>query len=188
MPRAGLSADRLTVTGLELADEIGFDQVTLSALARHFDVKVASLYAHVPGSAELGQRIAVRALDEIADRAESLLADRTGRDALQALGDAYRTYAREHPGRYAAATSPLLVDAEAARVGGRHVELARAALASYHLTGDDAVHAVRLVGSTVRGYVDLEARGGFAQSRPPSDVSWARTIDALDTVLTAWSA
>lgn len=44
MVRAGLTPERLTRAGAELADEVGFDQVTVSALARRFDVKVASLY------------------------------------------------------------------------------------------------------------------------------------------------
>ncbi|GAA0852844.1 TetR family transcriptional regulator [Streptosporangium amethystogenes subsp. fukuiense] len=51
MVRAGLTAERLTRAGAELADKVGFDQVTVSALARRFDVKVASLYSHVSFSA-----------------------------------------------------------------------------------------------------------------------------------------
>lgn len=50
MARVGLSAERLTLAGAELADEVGFEQVTLSALARQFDVKVASLYSHLKSS------------------------------------------------------------------------------------------------------------------------------------------
>ncbi|MFE6840670.1 TetR family transcriptional regulator, partial [Streptomyces sp. NPDC057705] len=41
MVRVGLTTERLTRAGAELADEVGFDQVTVSALARRFDVKVA---------------------------------------------------------------------------------------------------------------------------------------------------
>lgn len=45
--RAGLTAFKLTQAGAEMADDLGFEQVTLSALARRFDVKVASLYSHL---------------------------------------------------------------------------------------------------------------------------------------------
>lgn len=186
MPRVGLSADRLTTAAVELADELGFEQVTLSELARRFDVKVASLYAHVPGSAELRQRIAVRALDEIADRADEALAGRAGRDALAALGSAYRSYAREHPGRYAAASHPLDGSEESVRAGTRHARLARAALRGYALGEEDEVHAVRLLGATVRGFVDLEVGGSFDRSRPPADASWDRALDALDAALRSW--
>ncbi|MFD1496805.1 TetR/AcrR family transcriptional regulator, partial [Streptosporangium lutulentum] len=103
MVRAGLTPERLTRAGAELADEIGFDQVTVSVLARRFDVKVASLYSHLKNSQDLRTRIALFALEELADRVTAALAGRAGKDALAAFADAYRDYAREHPGRYAAA-------------------------------------------------------------------------------------
>ena len=103
MVRAGLTTERLTRAGAELADEVGFDQVTVSALARRFDVKVASLYSHLKNSQDLKTRIALFALEELADRVAAALAGRAGKDALAAFADAYRDYAREHPGRYAAA-------------------------------------------------------------------------------------
>jgi AcrR family transcriptional regulator len=67
--RAGLTADRLARAGAELADEVGFEHVTVSAVARRFDVKVASLYSHVQGSDDLRTRIALLALDELAELA-----------------------------------------------------------------------------------------------------------------------
>lgn len=45
--RAGLTVDRITQAAAALADEVGFEAVTLSALARSFGVKDASLYSHV---------------------------------------------------------------------------------------------------------------------------------------------
>ena len=106
MPRVGLTTERLVRAGAELADEVGFDQVTVSALARRFDVKVASLYSHVESSHDLKTRIALLALEELADRGAAALAGRAGKDALTAFANVYRDYAREHPGRYAAARLP----------------------------------------------------------------------------------
>lgn len=76
MVRAGLTTERLTRAGAELADEVGFDQVTVSALARRFDVKVASLYSHLKNSEDLKTRIALFALEELADRVAAALAGR----------------------------------------------------------------------------------------------------------------
>lgn len=76
MVRAGLSTERLIRAGAELADEVGFDQVTVSALARRFDVKVASLYSHLKNSQDLKTRIALFALEELADRVSAALAGR----------------------------------------------------------------------------------------------------------------
>lgn len=188
MARAGLSAERLTRAGAELADEAGFDQVTVSALARRFDVKVASLYSHVKSSHDLRTRIALLALEELADRGAAALAGRAGKDALGAFADVYRDYAREHPGRYAAAQYRLDPEAAAASAGGRHARMMRAILRGYDLTEPDETHAVRLLGSVFHGYVSLEAQGGFSHSAPDSQESWSRIVDALDALLRNWPA
>ncbi|MFI7018738.1 TetR/AcrR family transcriptional regulator [Streptomyces sp. NPDC050164] len=188
MARVGLTPERLTQAGAELADEVGFEQVTVSALARRFDVKVASLYSHVKNSQDLRTRIALLALTELADRAADALAGRSGKEALSALANVYRDYAREHPGRYAAAQLRLDPRTAAASAGVRHAQMTRALLRGYDLTEPDQTHAVRLLGSVFHGYVSLEMGGGFSHSAPDTDDTWARILDALDTLLRNWPA
>lgn len=189
MVRAGLNAERLTRAGAELADEVGFEQVTVSALARRFDVKVASLYSHLRSSEDLKTRIALLALEELADRGAAALAGRAGRDALTALADVYRDYAREHPGRYTATRHRLAAPAPAAvDLAARHTRMARAVLRGYDLTEPDQTHAVRLLGSVFHGYVSLELAGGFGHSAPDSQESWTRILDGLDALLRNWPA
>lgn len=188
MPRAGLSAEVLTRSAAELADEEGLAGVTLAALARRFHVKAPSLYAHVSGNRDLKQRVAMLALAETADRVGEAIAGCSGRDALDALGRAYRDYAAAHPGRHEATTLPLDDDVARAGAGPRHAELARAALRSYGLGEPDETHAVRLLGATVRGWADLELAGGFAHSEPDAECSWQRAVDGLDQIFIAWGA
>ncbi|MFF0310745.1 TetR/AcrR family transcriptional regulator [Streptosporangium sp. NPDC004379] len=183
MARAGLSTERLVQAGAELADEVGFDQVTVSALARRFDVKVASLYSHLKGSQDLKTRIALLALEELADRAATALAGRAGRDALAALGNVYRDYAREHPGRYDATRLRLNPETAAASAGGRHSQMTRAILRGYDLAEADRTHAVRLLGSVFHGYISLEAAGGFSHSEPGTQETWEWILDHLDGLL-----
>ncbi|MFD8950221.1 TetR/AcrR family transcriptional regulator [Streptomyces xanthophaeus] len=188
MARVGLTAERLTRAGAELADEVGFDEVTVSALARHFDVKAASLYSHVKNSRDLKARIALLALEELADRVAAALAGRAGKDALTAFANVYRDYAREHPGRYAATRFRLTPQEAAGSAGVRHAQMTRAILRGYDLTEPDQTHAVRLLGSVFHGYVSLEAGGSFSHSAPDSQESWARALDALDSLLRNWPA
>ena len=186
MARAGLNAERVVRAGADLADELGFDQVTSSAVARHFGVQVASLYSHVRSTHDLRTRIALLALEELADRGDAALAGRAGKDALVALANVYRDYAREHPGRYAAARMPLDGATAAASAGPRHSAMTRAILRGYDIAEPDRTHAVRLLGSVFHGYVDLERAGGFAHSAPPAEQSWTRILDALDALLRTW--
>lgn len=186
MVRKGITAQRVTEAGARLADEVGFEGVTLSALARGFDVQVASLYSHVASTGDLKSRIALLALDQLADRTAAALAGRAGRDALAALGGVFRDYAREHPGRYAAARHPLDHATAMASAGPRHAQMSRAVLRAYDLAEPDETHAVRLLGSVFHGYVSLELAGSFSHSAPSSDESWTRIVDSLDALLRTW--
>ncbi|MFI1171944.1 TetR/AcrR family transcriptional regulator [Streptomyces melanogenes] len=188
MARAGLTAERVTAAAAELADEIGFDNVTLSALARHFGVKDASLYSHVKNVRDLRTRVALLAGGELIDEIAVAVAGRSGRDALVAFADAYRAYALAHPGRYAATqirVDPAAVaDAPAMR---RTVEITYGMLRGYGLAEPDLTDAVRLLRSTFHGYISIEAQGGFNHVRDV-EASWRRAVEALHVLLEHWPA
>lgn len=186
MPRAGLTADRLAAAAADLADEAGFAGVTVAAVARGFGVRPASLYSHLRSTDELRVRVSALALDELATRGADAVAGRSGREALIAYADAYRDYARAHPGRHAALTHPVGDDPVAAEAGLRNARLLRAVLHGYRLAEPAQTHAVRLLGSTVRGFVELEGAGGFDRSRPSAAASWKQTLIALDALFSAW--
>ncbi|WP_188197675.1 TetR/AcrR family transcriptional regulator [Nonomuraea sp. SYSU D8015] len=186
MARAGVTVERLTRAAADLADEIGFQNVTVSALARAFGVKPAALYAHIKDAHDLRVRVAVLALAELADRAADALAGRAGKEALVAFANAYRDYAKEHPGRYAAAQMELDPETAAASAARRHAEMTRAILRGYDLSEPDQTDAVRMLGGMFHGYVSLETAGGFRRHPRDVDASWSRTLDALDAVLRNW--
>lgn len=62
-----------------------------------------------------------------------------------------------------------------------------AVLRGYAIDGDLGVHAVRVVSSTIHGFLDLEASGAFDHSRPPAADSWGVMVTALDRLLVGWS-
>ena len=97
MARAGLSPEVLVTAAAELADEIGFENLTIGVVARRFGVREPSLYSHVRNANDLRVRVAAKALDELADRLSEALAGRSGREALLAFAAAYRDYARTTP-------------------------------------------------------------------------------------------
>ncbi|MDT0574034.1 WHG domain-containing protein [Streptomyces sp. DSM 3412] len=186
MARAGLTVDRVVEAAADLADEIGFEKVTLSALARHFGVKDASLYSHVRNLQDLRTRVALLAGGEMIDTIAEAVAGRAGKDALAAFAGAYREYALEHPGRYAATQLPvdqaLVADSPALR---RTAEITYGMLRAYGLDEPDLTDAVRLLRSTFHGYCALEAGGGFGAARDVGR-SWAKAVEALHVALTHW--
>ena len=183
MPRAGITPDRVTDVGAELADEIGFEHVTVAEVARRLGVRTASLYSHVASTGDLSERVSLRALEELADLASDATAGRARADAIAALANAYRDYAREHPGRFAATLVPLDAATAATSAGPRHARLMEAIVSGYNLEPDARVHAIRLLGSTIRGFITLEQGGGFDHSEPDADTSWAQILRSLDAMI-----
>ncbi|WP_431928127.1 TetR/AcrR family transcriptional regulator [Amycolatopsis tucumanensis] len=187
MPRGRITPDALVSAAADLADEIGFENVTLAALAKRFGVRDASLYTHIRGLADLQERVALRALSEWAEALSAAVAGRAGRDALTAFADTYRTLATEHPGRYAATRHPVPPERAAETPGVmRIIEVCYALLRGYDLPEPDATDAVRFLRSTLHGFSDLEATGAFTADHS-LDVSWRRAVDALHHTLTNWT-
>ncbi|MFJ1809323.1 MULTISPECIES: TetR/AcrR family transcriptional regulator [unclassified Streptomyces] len=190
MPRVGLTTDRLVEAAAELADEVGFDNVTVSALARRFGVKDASLYSHVRNLRELRTRLALLVGGEMIDRIAVAVVGLAGKEALVAFAGAYREYALRHPGRYAATQVRIDQEIDRELAAGsaalrRTAEITYGMLRAYGLDEPDLTDAVRLLRSTFHGYCVLEAGGGFGA---PRDVqrSWDKAIEALHTALIHW--
>jgi len=185
VPRAGLSRAAVVETGARIADADGLARLTLAAVAQDAGVRLPSLYKHVGGLDDLHAGVAVLALRELADRLTRAGLGRSGQGALRALAQAYREYAREYPGRYAATLrAPAPGDAEHARVADEVVRVVFAVLGGYGLAGDDLVHGTRILRSSLHGFVALEAVGGFGL--PESvDETYRRLVDGLDTALRA---
>ncbi|MGV9677753.1 TetR/AcrR family transcriptional regulator [Nocardia sp. NPDC003482] len=185
-PRTGLTAERITAAAAELADEIGFDNLTLSAVARAVGVKDPSLYSHVRNLHDLRVRVALASATQLNERIAAAMAGRSGKDALIGFAGAYRSFVLEHPGRYAATQirmDPAEVADEPALL--RSIELTQAILHGYGLQEPAATDAGRLLRSTFHGFATLEAAGGFAHSRP-TDTSWRHIVEALHRTLSQW--
>ncbi|MFD7023571.1 TetR/AcrR family transcriptional regulator [Promicromonospora sukumoe] len=186
MARTSLTPGSVIAEAAALADESGLDTVTLSAVARRLGVATPSLYSHVRDHAALLDGVHALALGDLAARVAEAVAGRSGRPALEGLAEAHRSFAREAPGRWQALqrrAGPAVVASDAAR---SVVALTDAVLRGYDIPPGERVHVTRLLGSTINGFLALERTGSFDHSEPAPDVSWARTVGALDTLLRAW--
>ncbi len=170
-----------------LVDEIGLDQLTITKLGRALGIAPPGVYRHVNDLGDLRRALGRQAAREVAAVLSTACAGLSGQDALTALAGTLRAWAVRHPGRYAAlqvAPDPGDTDGQAA---AEHlIAVIASALRAYRLTGDDLTDAIRLIRSTLHGFVILEQSGGFKQPRD-IEATLARIIASLDTVLTAWS-
>jgi AcrR family transcriptional regulator len=185
VPRAGLSRAAVVALGAQVADEAGLDRLTLAEVAARAGVRLPSLYKHVGGLDDVQRGVAVLALGEVRERLAAAAVGRARGEALRALAAAYREYARERPGRYAATLrAPAPDDDEHARAAAAVLEIVFAVLRGYGLDGDALVHGTRILRSTLHGFVALDAAGGFGL--PDSvDETFARLVEGLDAALSA---
>ena len=188
MPRAGLTRERVIAGAAELADEVGYDALTLAAVAARFRVRLPSLYKHVEGLDALRSGISALAVRELADELGSSAVGRSGSEALGAVSHRYRDYAHRHPGRYAATLrAPAPDDTALAAASEAVLQVVFAVLGGFGLSGADLVDATRVLRSALHGFVSLEAAGGFGM---PQDVdrSFERLVAGLDAGLQNWGS
>ncbi|MFI2365894.1 TetR/AcrR family transcriptional regulator [Promicromonospora sp. NPDC019610] len=194
MPRAGLSHDAVVRLALEVVDDGGaggFADLTLAKVAAKAGVAAPSLYKHVGSLADLRREVALIAVREVTAAATSATVGRAGSDALRALATSWRTYAHEHPGRYAATQigpdpeDPA--DAASREAAAESVRVVGAVLHGFGLPDDRLIDAIRAVRAGFHGFVVLELGGGF-RMREDVDQSFAVLLDMLVAGVTALAA
>jgi AcrR family transcriptional regulator len=187
VPRAGLTQARVIEEGELIADEVGLSNLTLAAVAVRLGVRQPSLYKHIGGTGALQRGIAVRAKNELAGVLERASVGRARGNAIASMSRAYRTWALEHPGRYAAVQrAPLAGDVDDEMASANVVRVALDVMAGYDLRDDDAIDAIRALRAALHGFVTLEAGGGFGM---PVDIdrSFERLVGGLATAFASWS-
>src|SRR5438128_11655467 len=97
--RVGLDHATVVEAAAKLVDEEGLEQLSLGRLAERLGVRTPSLYNHVAGLPGLKRDLALYCLRDLLDRIQRATIGKSRGEAILALADAYRAYARQMPGR-----------------------------------------------------------------------------------------
>lgn len=182
--KVGVTREDVVAAAAAIADRDGFDTLTLAAVAQRLGVRAPSLYAHVEGAAGLRRLLAMHGARLLADVARRVRADTQRSDpaaTLAALSRAYRAFAHQHPGLYAAIQSDApdpASDPDLAALLQQPVAEVAEVLRALGVSGDDTVHAVRCWRAALHGFVDLEQRGGFGLPQAV-DETFTRLVELL---------
>jgi AcrR family transcriptional regulator len=172
VPESELSprAQEIVHAARELLEEEGSDALSMRRLAARLGIQAPSIYKHLPDKRALENALVSEGFAQVSVELDAALEGTD--DSLEALGVAYRAFARRHPHLYRLMTERELdranlapgVEDRAARpllqALGHDQDLARAAFAFAH------------------GMTILELNGRF----PPDadlDAAWRRGLDAL---------
>src|SRR5579863_7417306 len=160
--RVGIDRDAVVRAAAKIADEQGWDSLTIARVARKLRVRPPSLYNHVGGLEDLRRELKLLAMSDLNAALSRATIGKSRDDAVRGLAAAYRTFVKQHPGIYAATMiSAVRGDAELNAAGDQIVETCLAVVHGYGLNRRDGIHAVRAMRSAVHGFVALESAGGF---------------------------
>lgn len=163
--RQGLDTAAVLHAASELADDNGFEQVTLAALAKKLNIRTPSLYNHIESLHGLQKLMALHGVQQLYEYMKTGAIGKAGEDALLSIGFQYVAFVRKHPGLYEAIMRiPNMQDPKMQEASDRIIDLLLFVLKPYKLSTDDAIHTVRGLRSIVHGFVSVELHNGFNMS------------------------
>lgn len=187
-PRAGLDRTVVVEEAAVLADEDGFENLSLARLAERLGVRKPSLYNHIAGLDGIRRELVLKGLRELGRVLSSASSGEDGEAGIFALAEAYRAFVKEHPGLYTATVVSYRIyapdDPELGAAEGAALQTVLSVLASCGIREEGAVHAARGLRAVAHGFATLETAGGFGM---PVDVdeSFRRLVRAF--VAGLWS-
>jgi AcrR family transcriptional regulator len=160
--RVGIDRDAVVRAAAKIADDEGWDALTLARVAGKLRVRSPSLYNHVGGLEDLRRELKLLVMHELNTALTRATIGKSRDDAVRALAAAYRAFVKRHPGTYAATMVAAPKNDPAVEAAAGHiVETLLSVLSGYGLDRREGIHAIRAMRSAVHGFVALEIAGGF---------------------------
>jgi len=160
--RVGIDRDAVVRAAAKIADDEGWDALTLARVAGKLHVRSPSLYTHVGGLEALRRELKLLVMRELNTALTRATIGKSRDDAVRALAAAYRAFVKRHPGTYAATMVAAPKNDPAVEAAAGHiVETLLSVLSGYGLDRREGIHAIRAMRSAVHGFAALEIAGGF---------------------------
>ncbi|MFJ6411282.1 TetR/AcrR family transcriptional regulator [Terribacillus saccharophilus] len=152
MPRMQLTKTMIIDTALSLAEQQGYEAVTMANIARSLSIKPPSLYNHFKNLEEIKHAMAEAAQIQLYEA----LRDTEQGAQLLSLAKAYVHFGSSHPGLYASS-----LPGGSWEVSEALVQLIADGLTAFSLDETDKIHAIRGFRSMLHGFIDLNKHAGF---------------------------
>jgi AcrR family transcriptional regulator len=160
--RKHLDLQQVIQTAVALADEHGFEAVTLASVADKLGIRIPSLYNYVSGLPGLRREMTLWGVQQLNELVRRAAIGKAGEDAILSIAIAYRSFAHAHPGIYPTTLRAAPAeDTELVAVAQELLDVLLAVMQPYGFDSDDTLHAIRALRSVLHGFVDLEIAGGF---------------------------
>lgn len=169
MPRNGLSKEKVIEAAVALIEHSGTADFSMRALADSLQIKTASLYNHVDSMEALMVGVCAYALQMQREHEMNAVEGKSHNDAIIALADAYRVFAKEHRELYRLIMNTAVSCGDQLNeVSMCIVEPFMTVLEDTNLSDTEKYHWQRVLRGIVHGFVSQEDAGFF--SHIPADV------------------
>lgn len=177
MPRNGLSREKVVAAAAALIKRTGTADFSMRALADALNVKRASLYNHIESMESLIIEICAYALQMQRDMELSAISGKSHTDAIIALADSYRLFAKEHSQLYHLIMNTAVSGGEKlSEISQCIVEPFMTALAHTSFSDEEKIHWQRVLRGIVHGFVSQEDAGFFSHLPASVDESFCTAI------------
>lgn len=186
MARKGLTKEAIAEAAFALIEQKGLAAFSLRALASSLEVQVSSLYNHISGQNELLTEVGIRAVDLLMSLEEKAIAGKETDEALFALADAYRLFAKNHPELYR-----IIMGVHVLHLSVLEQEIKRivapilTVLTGYELPIERQMHYQRILRSIMHGFYSHESTGGFTYTEIDRETSYYLAIQCVAGALNA---
>ncbi len=170
----------------ELSDEIGFERISIAAIAQRLGVKAPSMYNYFDGLDSLRRQLQIMGLDELTSRLTEASIGRSEFELLHAVATAQKDMAAERPGLYSASVAANIPgDDELNAHWLSPVKIFQAVVRSYGIEGDEASHALRILRTSIHGFALVNSIDGFRLGASPED-TFERLVMSIHNSLANW--
>src|SRR5271154_1834856 len=137
--RVGIDKDAVVRAAAKIADDDGWDALTLARVAKKLRIRSPSLYNHVGGLEGLRRELKLLALRDLNAALSRATIGKSRDDAVRGLANAYRAFVKRRPGTYAATmvAAPPKNDLALEAAAGQVVETCLSVLSGYKLERRD---------------------------------------------------
>lgn len=180
MARIALNKEKIVKATIEIAGQLGLNNVSFPRLAEYFNIKAPSLYNHFKNMEEVRVATSVHLQEVLNHKLTRAMVGLTPIDALHAYAESYREFAEEYAPVYELINVIHQMDnQELILLANENIRLIRRSLENFGLSEEDIFHRSRMFRSTLHGFITLSQLGYFQYSDIPRDESFAYMLDKL---------
>ena len=162
MARMGLDKNSIIYRAAQLANDVGFENITLKILARDLHIQPPSLYNHIEGLDDLKKELMIYGWHQMENQILEAVAGISGYEAIEVICRTFVKYATENPGVFNAMLwYNKFENDEANNATKKLFSVVFKVFSSLNISQEDSEHLMRTFRSFLEGFALLVNHNAF---------------------------